>query len=344
MDNDGITSAFSKNSGGDLQLVKAELLVSDTSSNIFKRERFSPLRLIHNLLLRCWFKQLFVIFFYSPELVQTVQHKTHCLTTYLLKLWLLQIIALCTLSFMCTYPVGHTQYMSKSCLNACRPCPRFWGVILTESQMSRVYTHALLQPPYLFVFSSRCTARPWRAMKVMLVVQRWKCVTGGRLQGPAWNLQSPHRVQDRGPAQEQERRGESKRPVETRCPSTRDFTQILFHSETWAATGRWAGCKLQSGKLSSLLFSAPVQLGSTLFSSTPMQNPACEELDLRMLFDFTTSSELYKASVLLFWSNQTSDDVILKQGSYRSEYNSSHACVKTTWRHSARCCPFSSAT
>lgn len=143
--------------------------------------------------------------------------------------------------------------MSKSCLNACQQCSRRWGVILTESQRSRVCTHALLQPPYLFVFSSRCTARPWRAMKVMLVVQRWKCVTGGRLQGPAWNLQSPHRVQDRGPAQEQERR-ESKRPVETRCPSTRNFTQILFHSETRAATGRWAACKLQSGRLRCLLF------------------------------------------------------------------------------------------
>lgn len=84
-------------------------------------------------------------------------------------------------------------------------------------------------------FPWRCTTRPWRAMKVMLVVQRWKCVTGGRLRGPAWNLQSPHRVQDRGPAQEQQRRGEGKRPLETHCPSTRCFTQILFHSQTCVA-------------------------------------------------------------------------------------------------------------
>lgn len=82
-----------------------------------------------------------------------------------------------------------------------------------------------------FVFSWRCTTRPWTAMKVMLVVQSWKCVTGGRLRFPAWNLQSPHRVQDRGPAQEQQRRGEGERPLETHRPSTRGFGQIWFHSE-----------------------------------------------------------------------------------------------------------------
>lgn len=67
--------------------------------------------------------------------------------------------------------------------------------------MSRVCTLALPQPPCLFVFSWRCTTRPWRAMKVMLVLPRSTCVTEGRLQGPAWNLQSPRRAQEDQPWQ-----------------------------------------------------------------------------------------------------------------------------------------------
>lgn len=81
----------------------------------------------------------------------------------------------------------------------------------TTSQMRRRHTHTGSNEQGLytctraasmfvcFVFSSRCTARPWTAMKVMPAVlqQSWKCVTGGRLRLPAWNLQSPRRVQDR---------------------------------------------------------------------------------------------------------------------------------------------------
>lgn len=84
-------------------------------------------------------------------------------------------------------------------------------------------------------FSWRCSTRPWRAVKVMLVVQRWKCVKEGRLRGPAGTLQSPHRVPGRGPApseqtsvHEQSRAG-SKCPLETHCPSTRRFKN---HTDT----------------------------------------------------------------------------------------------------------------
>lgn len=107
-----------------------------------------------------------------------------------------------------------------------------WHRTHTGSNEQGLYTCTPAASMFVcFVFSWRCTTRPWTAMKVMLVVQSWKCVTGGRLRFPAWNLQSPHRVQDRGPAQEQQHRGEGERPLETHCPSTRCFGQIWFHSE-----------------------------------------------------------------------------------------------------------------
>lgn len=101
--------------------------------------------------------------------------------------------------------------------------PTIWQMLRhrthTGSNEQGLYTCTAAASIFVcFVFSWRCTTRPWTAMKVMLVVQSWKCVTGGRLRFPAWNLQSPHRVQDRGPAQEQQRRGEGERPLETHRP------------------------------------------------------------------------------------------------------------------------------
>lgn len=92
------------------------------------------------------------------------------------------------------------RYIPKSCLHACQQyhwCsgPYSQGV----KRAGSVHLHSYGLHICLF-FSWRCTTRPWRAMKVMLVVQRWKCVRGGRLWGPARNLQSPHRVPGRGPA------------------------------------------------------------------------------------------------------------------------------------------------
>jgi len=67
-----------------------------------------------------------------------------------------------------------------------------------QSYEQGLYTCTPIASIFVFFFSFflswRCTTRPWRAMKVMPVVQRRKCVRGGRLRGPAWNLQSPHRA------------------------------------------------------------------------------------------------------------------------------------------------------
>lgn len=143
---------------------------------------------------------------HKPDVAHTIQHKTCCTRRNLLNLWLyIQLCAHCA--------VYRHIYITVSCINAYQQYHTSWGTILTHCQMSRVCTLAFLQPPYLFVFPWRCTTRPWRAVKVMPVVQRWKCVRGGRLRGPAWNLQSLHRVPGRGPAPsrattEQERREE----------------------------------------------------------------------------------------------------------------------------------------
>lgn len=44
-----------------------------------------------------------------------------------------------------------------------------------------------------------------------------KCVRGGRLRGPAWNLQSPRRVRGRGPAPYVQSSGEQSRTEERRA-------------------------------------------------------------------------------------------------------------------------------
>lgn len=57
-----------------------------------------------------------------------------------------------TLPFTCTQSVVHTWSDVKTSITAMQQYQRCCGAILTSSQMSRVCTLALQQPPCLFVF------------------------------------------------------------------------------------------------------------------------------------------------------------------------------------------------
>lgn len=120
---------------------------------------------------------------------------------------------------------------------------RCWGPYSqTVKWTGSVHLHSYGLHICLF-FPWRCTTRPWRAVKVMLAVQRWNCVRGGRLQGPAWNLQSPHRAwgrwpaPSRGTAEQKRGRGPTGNtlPIGPLCKTT----EILFHLDPCVDTS-WA--------------------------------------------------------------------------------------------------------
>lgn len=140
---------------------------------------------------------------------------------------------MCTLSFMCTYSVVHTPINSKI-------MPACGGTILTNSQMSRVCTLALLWPPYLFVFVLKVHHPPLESNESHAGGAALKVCQRGEAPGPG--LESPIATQSARPSPVQCNSRAGQAPI-PHCPSTHCFKtpQTLFHWETCVVTVQWTG-------------------------------------------------------------------------------------------------------
>lgn len=117
-------------------------------------------------------------------------------TAYLPELWLYLLPSLCPSLVHRVLYTHMDRCQNKYYCNA-TISEMLWCHTHKQSNEQGLYT--CTPAASMFVcFPWRCTTRPWRAVKVTLAARHWKCVRGGRLRGPAWNLQSPHR--GRGPA------------------------------------------------------------------------------------------------------------------------------------------------
>lgn len=128
--------------------------------------------------------------------------------------------------------VLHVNTVLKTCIyiqthafvHANRTSEPSQGAILTHSQMSRVCTLAFLQPPYLFVFSWRCTAlgEQWKSRRPCGAESVSEVGGSGARPGIS-NRHTESQTEDQPHAEQQQDMKEEEEMLSFKT------TQILFH-------------------------------------------------------------------------------------------------------------------